>query len=47
MADDAHAAVCGPKKGAGATGHGDVYLARVLGEAAASAARTDTFLCER
>jgi transposase len=37
----------GRKKGAGATGHGDRYLARVLGEAAVSAARTDTFLGER
>jgi transposase len=37
----------GRKKGAGATGHGDRYLARVLGEAAVSAARTNTFLGER
>jgi len=37
----------GRKKGTGATGHGDRYLARVLGEAAVSAAKTDTFLGER
>jgi transposase len=37
----------GRKKGTGATGHGDRYLTRVLGEAAVSAARTDTFLGER
>jgi hypothetical protein len=34
-------------KGNGATGHGNRYLARVLGEAAAGAARTDSFLGER
>jgi transposase len=34
-------------KGTGATGHGNPYLARVLGEAAVGAARTDTFLGER
>ena len=34
-------------KGNGATGHGNRYLARVLGEAAVGAARTDTFLGER
>jgi len=33
----------GRKKGTGATGHGDRYLARALGEAAVSAAKTDTF----
>jgi transposase len=37
----------GKKKGSGATGHGNPYLARVLGEAAVSAGRTDTFLGER
>jgi transposase len=37
----------GKKKGKGATGHGDRYLARVLGEAAVGAARTDSFLGER
>jgi transposase len=37
----------GKKKGAGSTGHGNPYLARVLGEAAVCAGRTDTFLGER
>jgi transposase len=37
----------GRSKGNGATGHGNRYLARVLGEAAAGAARTNTFLGER
>jgi transposase len=37
----------GRKKGTGATGHGNPYLARVLGEAAVAASRTDTFLGER
>jgi transposase len=37
----------GKNKGSGATGHGNPYLARVLGEAAVSAGRTDTFLGER
>jgi len=37
----------GRKKGNGATGHGNRYLARVLGEAAVSVGRTDTFLGER
>ena len=37
----------GKKKGSGSTGHGNRYLARVLGEAAVGAARTDTFLGER
>jgi transposase len=37
----------GRKKGTGSTGHGDRYLARALGEAAVSAARTNTFLGER
>jgi transposase len=37
----------GRKKGNGATGHGNRYLAAVLGEAAVSASKTDTFLGER
>ncbi len=37
----------GKTKGKNATGHGNPYLARVLGEAAAAAGRTDTFLGER
>jgi transposase len=37
----------GRKKGNAGTGHGNRYLARVLGEAAVGAARTDTFLGER
>ena len=37
----------GKKKGRGSTGHGNRYLARVLGEAAVGAARTDSFLGER
>ncbi len=37
----------GKKKGKGATGHGNRYLARTLGEAAVACARTDTFLGER
>ncbi len=37
----------GKSKGNGATGHGNRYLARVLGEAAAGAGRTDTFLGAR
>jgi transposase len=37
----------GKNKGSGATGHGNRYLARVLGEVAAGAARTDTFLGAR
>jgi transposase len=37
----------GKKKGKGTTGHGNPYLARVLGEAAVAAGRTDTFLGER
>jgi transposase len=37
----------GRKKGTGSTGHGDRYLARILGEAAVGASRTDTFLGER
>jgi transposase len=35
------------KKGKSATGHGNSYLARVLGNAAAAVGRTDTFLGER
>ena len=35
------------KKGKNTVGHGRPYLARVLGNAAAAAARTDTFLRER
>jgi transposase len=37
----------GRKKGTGATGHGNPYLARVLGEAAVGASKTNTFLGER
>ncbi len=37
----------GKKKGAGATGHGNPYLARALGEATLGASRTNTFLGER
>jgi transposase len=37
----------GRRKGNGATGHGNRYLARTLGEAAVGAARTNTFLGER
>ena len=37
----------GKRKGSGSTGHGNPYLARVLGEAAVAAGRTDTFLGER
>jgi transposase len=37
----------GKTKGNGSTGHGDRYLARVLGEAAVNAGRTDTFLSAR
>jgi transposase len=37
----------GKSKGSGSTGHGDPYLARVLGEVAVAAGRTDTFLGER
>lgn len=37
----------GRSKGNASTGHGDPYLARVLGEAAVSASRTNTFLGER
>jgi transposase len=37
----------GRKTGTGSTGHGDRYLARVLGEAAVGARWTNTFLGER
>jgi len=37
----------GKKKGKNSTGHGNPYLARILGNAAVAAARTDTFLGER
>ncbi|GII59000.1 IS110 family transposase [Planotetraspora thailandica] len=37
----------GRKKGHGGTGHGNPYLARILGEAAVIAGRTNTFLGER
>jgi len=37
----------GKQKGKASTGRGNPYLARVLGEAAAAAGRTDTFLGER
>jgi Transposase IS116/IS110/IS902 family len=37
----------GKTKGKATTGHGNPYLARVLGEAAVAAGRTDTFLGER
>ena len=37
----------GRKKGRGATGHGNHYLAAALGEAAVSASKTNTFLGER
>ena len=37
----------GKTKGNGSTGHGNRYLARILGEAAVTAGRTDTFLGAR
>jgi transposase len=37
----------GKKKGKNATGHGNTYLARVLGNVAVAAGKTDTFLGER
>jgi transposase len=37
----------GKKKGKATTGHGNPYLARVLGEAAVAAGKTNTFLGER
>nr|MBF6558494.1 IS110 family transposase [Acidimicrobiales bacterium] len=41
------AASAGKNKGNGSTGHGNRYLARVLGEVAVAASRTDTFLGAR
>jgi transposase len=40
-------AVGGQTQGKATTGHGNPYLARVLGEAAVAAGRTNTFLGER
>ncbi len=40
-------ASAGKKKSTGSTGHGNRYLAKVIGEAAVGAGRTDTFLGER
>jgi transposase len=37
----------GKKKGKNSTGHGNSYLAQILGNAAAAAAKTDTFPGER
>ena len=37
----------GKNKGRGTTGHGNRYLARILGEVAVTAGKTDTFLGER
>src|SRR5215218_8631993 len=37
----------GKRKGSGSTGRGNPYLARVLGEAAVAASKTETFLGER
>ena len=37
----------GRRKGTGSTGHGNPYLARVLGQIAVGAARTNTFLGQR
>jgi transposase len=37
----------GKRKGRGSTGRGNPYLARVLGEAAVAASKTDTFLGAR
>ena len=37
----------GKKKGKGSTGHGNAYLASILGNAAAGAAKTDTFLGDK
>src|SRR5215213_6848120 len=37
----------GKKKGGSATGHGNRYIARVLGEAAVSVGRTNTYLGKR
>lgn len=40
-------ASAGREKGNGTTGHGNRYLARVLGETAITASRSDTFLSAR
>jgi transposase len=40
-------ASAGKTKGTATTGHGNPYLARVLGEAAVGASKTNTFLGER
>jgi transposase len=40
-------ASAGKQKGTGSTGHGNRYLAKVIGEAAVGAGRTDTFLGDR
>jgi transposase len=40
-------ASAGKTKGNGSTGHGNRYLARILGEVAVTAAKTDTFLGAR
>jgi transposase len=37
----------GKRKGSGSTGHGNPYVARVLGEAAVAASKTNSFLGER
>jgi len=37
----------GKKKGKGSTGHGNAYLAAILGNAAAGASKTDTFLGDK
>jgi transposase len=42
-----HSIQSGPKTRPGTTGHGNRYLKRALGEAAAAAAKTNTFLGER
>ena len=42
-----HTIQSGPRNRAGRTGKGNPYLKGVLGEAAAAAAKTDTFLGER
>lgn len=41
------ASSAGKSKGNGSSGHGNRYLARVLGESAIVDARTDSFLGER
>jgi hypothetical protein len=42
-----HQGIGGKKKGKSPAGHGNAYLAAILGNAAAGAAKTDTFLGER